>query len=139
MKYIFLVLFSISIYPQSEFLLLMQGDDGIGEYPITTDLIHSYDEREMTVSSWQDQTGTYRIATCVFNNTSSVFSVNGSDTTNTSGAYALNGSLFLCSNNGGSNNFGNYEVVAIYLHSTAHDLATRTAIINWLNSKYGVF
>lgn len=230
------LLFTTLTFAQPELLLLM-GDDGIGEYPITADLLHSYDEREMTISSWADQTGTldfaqatetnqpvlnesalngypgltfdgsdnymktasvtinqpftfylvvkaitwtdsdrlisaggefsvtqgggvsglaymfagayeprkiltvgsYVIASCVFNNTSSEFGVNGADTTtNTVGADGINGGIHLCSYITPSN-YGNFEVVALYLHSTAHDLATRTTIIDWLNSKYAIY
>lgn len=237
-KYLIAILFPFLMQAQSELLLLMDDDAGIGDYPVTADLVSSYDEREMTVSGWVDQTGAndfaqatatnqpiktanaingypgllfdgsdnfmntvdfgnvaqpytfyfvvenvswtdgdklisagsafaiiaeggggtnlymfagsyepirtfgvgeYKIASCVYNGATSIFQVNDDVATGNTGTGAIDGGLFLCSNNVGATQYGNFEVVAFYYHSTAHDLATRTTIINWLNSKYEVY
>lgn len=83
-------------------------------------------------------TGTYKIASCVFNGASSVFQVNTDVATGNSGTGGFNADLFLGSNDTGTAN-ANIEIVCLYIHSTAHDLTTRTQIINWLNSKYKIY
>lgn len=83
-------------------------------------------------------TNTFQIFCCVFNGSSSVFQVNDNVETGNVGSGTNAATLYLCAGPGPSS-FSNSEFVCFYLHSTAHDLATRTAVINWLNSKYGIY
>lgn len=225
-KLILFLLLTITLYPQSDLLLLM-GDEGIGEYPVTDDLFASYTELEMTISNWTDQTGsadflqatvdiqptliesalngfpalrfnndamimespiivqpmtiyfvmklnswtdseillqdiggilvalgggannayinagtnyepirsysagTFRISAIVLNGASSLWQVNDDVATGNPGTAAFD---FLNLSSSAKSDW-----VCMYMHSTAHDLATRTAIINWLNAKYGLY
>lgn len=67
MKKIILILFlitSIGLPQSSKFWKLMtyMNDEGLTPYPVTADLVASYDENEMTVSSWADQTGSKNLS-----------------------------------------------------------------------------
>lgn len=224
-------------FAQSPLLTLM-NDEGLTPYPVTADLVASYDENEMTVSSWADQTGSkdlsqatetnqpllitnalngypalrfdgsdnfmatsaftevhpytvyivakmiswtdsdillcsgnggvflaegggannmymysgsgiyepiravgtgsYKIFACVYNGINTVFQINDNVATGNGGVSYINDGIYLCARNTGLN-AGNFEVATLYIHSTAHDLATRTEIIGWLNEKYGVY
>jgi len=225
---IFLLLLVSANFAQSPLLTLM-NDEGLTPYPKTDDLVASYDENEMTVSNWSDQTGTANLLQAVSANQPALITnaLNGypalrfdGDLMVTSTFSTLNQpitiyfvmkintwtdgqSIFqdgntglLLANGGGSNNVyiyagtdyspirsysaGTYRIsaivlngasslwqvndnvasgnpgtagivnftiapsarvdfVCIYVHSTAHDLATRTEIIGWLNEKYGVY
>lgn len=232
---IFLLLLVSANFAQSSLLTLM-NDEGLAPYPKTDDLVASYDENEMTVSNWSDQTGTadflqptagnqpqlitnalngypalrfdgsdnfmlintfeldqpitiyfvtkniswadddkfliygdaypviaeggggtnlytnagggylirsfgvgeYKIGAVTFNGASSVFQVNDNTETGDIGTVGSTTTLSLCGTSTGAS-AGNFEVAALYIHSTAHDLATRTEIIGWLNEKYGVY
>lgn len=83
-------------------------------------------------------TGTYYVITVVFNGASTLFQVNdgAAGTTNAGGAGI--GTVALNIGSAGTGTYANVELVALYLHSTAHDEATRTSVINFLMTKYGL-
>lgn len=229
---LFLIPFLLHAQDATKLLLM---DDGLSPYPVTADLVHSYDENEMTAASWADQTGSadfeqatsgnqpalagntlngypglvfdgsdnfmnasitlaqpmtiylvmnpvtwtdgdYLLEAALFcaegggDNTfyieagssayqpritltpnnfyiviielagaSSIFQYNNEiANSDNSGTLGILGTLTIGARNGGSN-AGNYKIAAVYIHNTAHDLTTRTKIINWLNTKYKVF
>lgn len=234
------ILFFIFLFVQAllaQPLFLLMGGEGIGEYPVTADLVASWDEREMSASGWNDQTGTtdfaqatetnqpllvanglngypalrfngsdnymaegtftigtypytiyfvakvitwsdgdallnggangftislggggtniycyagaygtvrsfgtgtYKIGGVVVNGASGLFQVNDDVLEGDTGQNGIIDGLVLGADHNHLN-FSNIEIVCLYIHTTAHDLATRTQIIDWLNSKYGVY
>lgn len=119
-----------NFYTSSTVMLIEAG--AANRYYPTNEADYPY-YATLTVDTWY-------ILAITFHDASSTLQVNnGSVSTNTISMTNLIAQPFEIGGSGGFYS-SNMEIACLYFYtSTAHDLATRTQIVNWLNDKYNIY